>query len=234
MLGDFVSKEFYEAHGEHHIESGLSEDVFQHSLPGYEGLVAAWQDVPSKAGRELPTRSKSRPCEAKALAEELKRLLDSPASRHLTFGCITFYSSQVEAICSALVEHGITTKVGKHSYEVTKDYREVSLPSDGRERLVERLRIGTVDAFQGKEFDVVFLSAVRSNDHDDNDERARRRRYGHLMSPNRLCVSMSRQKRLLIVYGDSGLLAAPHAEEAVGPLVRFYQHLCAGEHGRVF
>lgn len=233
LLGAFVSKEFYEAEGEPQIKSGLPERAFAHDLPEYAGLVAAWRDVPPELGRERPDRSKSRSCEAKAVAQELKRLLDSPASAGLTFGCITFYSSQVEAICSALVQHDVTVKVGDHSYEVTQKYRDLRLPSEEGDRVVERLRIGTVDAFQGKEFDVVLLSAVRSNDHADGDEKERRKRYGHLMSPNRLCVSMSRQKRMLVVFGDASLLEAPHAEEAIGPLVRFHRELCGGEHGRV-
>ena len=169
-------------------------------------------------------RVKSRPSEAKALAEELKRLLDTPAAKDLTFGCITFYSAQVKCINEELQRLGVVDG----GDEVVPDYRDLHL-SNGQ--IVERLRIGTVDAFQGKEFDVVLLSVVRSNDQRDHDERARRGRYGHLMSPNRLCVSMSRQKRLLIVFGDPTLLDAPNAEEAIGPLVRFRQGLCGGEYG---
>lgn len=33
---------------------------------------------------------------------------------------------------------------------------------DGSESMEERLRVGSVDAFQGKEFDVVLLSCVRT------------------------------------------------------------------------
>ena len=80
---------------------------------------------------------------------------------------------------------------------------------------------------------MVLLSVVRSNSNNqrDHDERTLRGRYGHLMSPNRLCVSMSRQKRLLIVFGDPTLLEAPNAGSAIGPLVRFRQELCEGEYG---
>ena len=63
--------------------------------------------------------------------------------------------------------------------------------TDGR----ERLRVGTVDSFQGKEFDVVFLSLTRSNNVRGEDDAAQRRRYGFLMLENRLCVAMSRQRR---------------------------------------
>ena len=229
-LGEFVSREFYEAHEEPRLKAGLASESFRHTLPGYGGAVAAWVDVPSEDGPEKPGSSKSRPAEAVALARELRRLLDVPEARELTFGCITFYSSQVESICSELVHHGVTNKSGERVHEISPTYRDLVLP-DGR--VAERLRIGTVDAFQGKEFDVVLLSVVRSNRLPDRTERDKRRRYGHLMSPNRLCVSMSRQRRLLIVFGDSALLDAPEAESAVGPLVRFRRELCGGEHGRL-
>jgi superfamily I DNA and/or RNA helicase len=62
------------------------------------------------------------------------------------------------------------------------------------------------------EFDVVFLSMVRSN---------ARGSFGHVTSPNRLCVAMSRQKRLLIVAGDDGMLRTPNAPQGISPLVEF-------------
>ena len=49
--------------------------------------------------------------------------------------------------------------------------------------------------------------------------------FGHLMSPNRLCVSMSRQKRVLVVAGDSQLLEHELARESVPALVDFHD-LC--------
>ncbi|GAA7520669.1 hypothetical protein MMM110_15100 [Helicobacter pylori] len=55
------------------------------------------------------------------------------------------------------------------------------------------LEIGTVDSFQGKEFDVVFLSSVRTC-HTEG--------FGFLKDFPRLCVALSRQKRALIVVGD--------------------------------
>ena len=68
-----------------------------------------------------------------------------------------------------------------------KRYREVQLENG---RSAERLRYGTVDAFQGMEFDVVFLSMVRSNTFRDHSENACRMKYWHLMSPNRLIEAM--------------------------------------------
>lgn len=214
-LGRFLSREFYEPFPGEGFTSPLPDSLFAHALPGYEGTAAAWLNVPMRQDKEVPGPSKSRPVEAKALVSELKRLIDHAAGAALNFGIITFYSAQVSAIRQELRAAGLTDEEG----QIVEPYRDLVRP-DGKR--VERLRYGTVDAFQGMEFDVVFLSMVRSNDRPGGDEAALRKKYGHLMSPNRLCVSMSRQKRLLVVVGDTGMLRHADAERAIGPLVRFH------------
>lgn len=225
-LGRFVAEQFYPANEQ--FGSGFGPERFGHALPGYEGQFAAWVHVPVERGRERPGQSKSRSVEAEVIARELKRLIDSDAARELTFGVITFYSSQVLELGKHLTGvggGGLMSPLGRDGYRVADAYRDLRLP-DGK--VVERLRVGTVDAFQGKEFDVVFLSMVRSNREEDVTEKERRRKYGHLMSPNRLCVGMSRQKCLLIVVGDAGMLRAPHAGQAILPLVKYFD-LCKEE-----
>ena len=51
------------------------------------------------------------------------------------------------------------------------------------------------------------------------------------MLENRLCVAMSRQKRLLVVVGDSEMLKGEQAAQVVPGLVKFYQLCCGGDHG---
>ncbi|QDG52057.1 hypothetical protein FIV42_15295 [Persicimonas caeni] len=224
-LGDFVSREFYEKTEDLEVRSGLENDDFEHELPGYEDAVAAWLDVPvGPFGREVDGQSKSRPAEAKIIAEELKRLIDAPQEKNLSFGVITYYGAQRDEIWQALCEHGLAEQVEPNEYRVAEDY--LRLP-DGR----ERLRVGTVDAFQGKEFDVVFLSMVRSNTKRAKTPHDYQSKYGFLMSPNRMCVSMSRQRKLLIVVGDRSFLREPGADEAIAPLIAFHDDLCRGEYG---
>ena len=91
----------------------------------------------------------------------------------------------------------------------------------------ERLRVGTVDAFQGKEFDIVFLAATRSNRIQPANEKMKRRKFGHLLLDNRLCVAMSRQKRLLIVVGDAAM-ATNHV-----PGLQEFLKLCRTQHGTI-
>lgn len=224
VLGRFVSEQFYEPHRERFGSPRPSTD-FAHDLPGYEGWAAAWIPVPLDMGREISGQSKSRPVEAQAIAAELKRLIDSPTGSALSIGVITFYSAQVAAIGRELAKVGLMVADEGEGFRVADAYRDLTVIKNERTERRERLRVGTVDAFQGKEFDLVFLSMVRSNTLRADTEKQRRSKYGHLMSPNRLCVSMSRQKRLLIVVGDPGMLRAPNAKAAIGPLVAFHK-LC--------
>jgi hypothetical protein len=227
ILGDFVSRTFYEYHGEPPIRAGRPEEEFVHNLPGYENTVAAWINVPLRAGKESKGRSKSRPAEAKRIAQELKKLIGNDT--RLTFGIIAFYSAQVTEIWKALCEVDIAERTDDGIYQIVNAYRETR---NNEGKLVERLRVGTVDAFQGKEFDVVFLSMTRSNDIKAVSEEWYLKKYGFLMLENRLCVAMSRQQRLLITVGDLEMVKVEAAPKAIRELVTFYE-LCQESHGKI-
>jgi hypothetical protein len=227
ILGDFISRTFYEYHGEPAIRAGKPEEEFVHNLPGYENVVAAWINVPFSAGGETKGRSKSRPIEAKRIAQELKKLIEYDT--RLTFGIIAFYAAQVTEIWKALCEVGIAQQTEDGIYQITTAYRETR---NHEGKIVERLRVGTVDAFQGKEFDVVFLSMTRSNKMNANSEEFYHKKYGFLMLENRLCVAMSRQQRLLITVGDLEMVRAEAAPKAIRELVAFYE-ICQKSHGKI-
>ena len=159
------------------------------------------------------------------IAKEVSRL--ATARRDLSFGVISFYAAQVDEVLGAMEPLGMSERLDDGSFRVADAWRETR-DADGH--LKERLRVGTVDAFQGKEFDVVFLSMTRSNDFALTDERSLRRKFGHLMLENRLCVAMSRQQRLLVVVGDVAMLRGEAAEKALRGLVAF-RDLCSGKHG---
>jgi hypothetical protein len=227
ILGDFVSRTFYEYHGEPPIRAGRLESEFVHNLPGYENTVAAWINVPLSAGKETSGKSKSRSIEAKRIAQELKKLIVH--NRELTFGIIAFYAAQVTEIWQALCDVNIAERTDEGTYQICQPYRETR---NHEGKIVEKLRIGTVDAFQGKEFDIVFLSITRSNDINANQEELFRKKYGFLMLENRLCVAMSRQQRLLIAVGDLGMVKTETAPQAIRELVNFYQ-LCQQPYGKI-
>ncbi|NLE43080.1 MAG: DNA/RNA helicase, partial [Chloroflexi bacterium] len=221
VLGRFVSKAFYDRYGEG-FGDGLPPESFSHQLSPYEERVAAWVNVPFLNGGEIGRQSKRRPYEAKRVARELRNLIDQDST--LTFGVISFYTGQVQEIMECLCDVGLTERDESGNLRIAPGYRETR---DAEGKFVERLRVGTVDAFQGKEFDVVILSVTRSNQLRGEDERTLRRKYGFLLLENRLCVAMSRQKRLLIVVGDESMLDHPAAEHRLAGLVAFHQ-LCTG------
>jgi superfamily I DNA and/or RNA helicase len=102
VLGDYVSRNFYEIHEDGVIESPRDASEFRHDLPGYvkNGSLASprGSNVPAdgRIGREVRGTSKSRPVEARAIAKEVRRLIEHDSK--LTFGVIAFYSAQVDEI----------------------------------------------------------------------------------------------------------------------------------------
>ena len=219
-LGAFVSRCFYEAFGDPKIEPGKTEDEFSHALPGYNGRVAAWLSVPEKLGREKHAgHSWVRHSEAQAVAKELARLIEaSPAS--MSIGIISFYGAQIAEIWQQLDQLGLAIR-DADGYRIIQKFRYAT---DHMGRQAERVQIGTVEnSFQGKEFDVVILSLTRCNNHKASDnEEALRRKYGFLTLINRLCVAMSRQRRLLIVAGDEKMVEdIPGRVPSLEPLREF-------------
>lgn len=232
ILGDFISKNFYESVGMELVESGRKAEDFYHELPGYEGKVCAWLDVPAELGAERRHgTSRIRGAEVEVVAQEVFRLLQA-GGKELSIGIITFYSAQSVQIMEALTKLGVMTKT-TNGYQSEPEYRSTSAGE-------ERLRIGTVDAFQGKEFDVVLLSNVRSNtrkvcanlESPEQREKQLNGKYGFLRLASRMNVAMSRQRKLLIVVGDRGMTDGEEAQEAVPALVSFIE-LCRGAYGCV-
>ncbi|QIE30194.1 DEAD/DEAH box helicase [Caballeronia sp. SBC2] len=212
LLGDFVSRNFYERFNpSEKFGSGRPTTDFTHDLPGTDNKPAIWLDVPIVKGmHKKHGTSWTRPAEATAIVHQLQMWMNSEVGQNLSFGVISFYKAQANLIKEQLGRQADDDK---------------------------KLRIGTVDSFQGMEFDVVFLSMVRTlpksqEPEDDDREIQARKLFGHLCLYNRLNVSMSRQKKVLIVAGDSDLLRGDLAAEFVPGLVDFLK-LCQTE-GMVF
>ncbi len=257
MLGDFVSKQFYEAVGLGKVESGRTEEDFAFSEeflgaigtlePYYRDQVCQWIDVPVAQGKDQrmgTSRSRVRDSEAQRIAEEVVRLLQAGGDS-LSIGVITFYAAQRDLLMEKLAQKqigGIPLMERRNgSYEPHEQFKWArKMRGDGSVSLEERLRVGSVDAFQGKEFDVVLLSCVRTyqpakprqanSDDDASREKQLNRQFGFLRLPNRMNVAMSRQRQMLICVGDAALATSPEGKEAVPALVAFYQ-MCGGDHG---
>jgi len=126
-----------------------------------------------------------------------------------SLGIITMYRSQEEYIKELLRNKGFMIGGGVI------------------DKFSSRLRVGTVDSFQGREFDVVLLSPVRSNKYSAKSLKEARGKFGFLTFKNRLNVSLSRQKKLLIVVGDRGMYQTPEAKAYVTGLYEFNK-MCQG------
>lgn len=226
-LGDFVSEQFYAPYGEL-LASGREAEEFKHDVHighhALSGKVAAWIDVPMNMGREQSGRSKSRAVEAKRVAQEAANILKQ--NPELSVGVITFYATQRDAIFKEMGNLGLTEQADDDGFRIADEWQRTLTGK-------ERLRVGTVDAFQGKEFDVVLLSLTRANTVAVKDEATRRKRYGFLLLENRLCVAMSRQQRLLIIVGDRAMAEDEEAKQSVPSLHAFLQLCKEADHGSI-
>ncbi|MFE5854641.1 DEAD/DEAH box helicase [Streptomyces sp. NPDC056500] len=220
VLGTFVSDNFYEGT----LRNGREASEFAHGIDRYGEVPAVWLRVPLSSGGETKRgTSRARRAEATAIATEIVQLIDRYPG--LTFGVIAFYAAQVTEVWTELKKAGIA------EFTEAEGWRPIPrLCRDENGTPLDRLRVGTVDAFQGMEFSVTYLSTVRSCAPEARTDA--RRDYGHLTVKNRLCVAMSRQQRLLVVVGDDAMFG-PGAPEAVEPLTEFLA-LCRKEQdGRV-
>jgi len=225
VLGQFVSDQFYPPNEA--FDSGHKPENFAHQIvlangTPLAGRVAAWIEVPRSAGPEDRGRSKRRACEAERVAREAQAIL--AGNPDLSVGVITFYAAQRDAILEAMASLGLAEPDEEVGHRIRDQWIHTR---DGR----ERLRVGTVDAFQGKEFDVVLLSLTRSNAVRVTDEASQRKRYGFLLLKNRLCVAMSRQRRLLILVGDPDMARGEEARRFVPALAAFAKLCEEGVHG---
>ena len=224
VLGNFISSQFYECEGDGPVMSGRVAEEFAHDVPGYRGRCAAWINVSLEQGKDRRDgSSRTRKAEADAIAAEVKRIVDACGSS-LSIGVVTFYSAQVKMIMRSMLAHGVTDSENGEIV-ISEKYRRTKAGQ-------EWIRVGTVDSFQGKEFDIVFLSIVRANDlnvpevgKESDVDAALTRKFGHLRLPNRMNVAMSRQKKLLVVVGCRSMIEAPGLGHGVSALTAFLK-LC--------
>ena len=211
----------------------------------YDGKVCQWINVPLSEGKtDKRGTSKIREAEAECIAKEIQRLFQA-AGNKLSIGVITFYAAQRDLIMEKLTNikvNGTPLMVRRDGQIVPSE--EFATTSEGE----EGLRVGSVDGFQGKEFDVVLLSCVRtwyepkskvitSNTQSSSDEASTleyedklNKMFGFLRLPNRMNVAMSRQRQMLICVGDETLVTNEYADEGIPSLKSLHQ-LCGGEHG---
>ncbi len=216
FIGDFISRIYY--NGELKAGRTNQAEMKRHGLtvPWAREKVAVFCDV---KGDEESGKSKTRKREAIRIFKLLKEIEGDAAFENLTVGIITFYAKQERVLFDEAVNTGYAVCSNEGEFEIACAWRKTA---DGR----EKLRIGTVDSFQGKEFDIVILSTVRSNFNAfPRTEENAKRIFGFLALPNRLNVACSRAQRLLIVVGDGQMYGDDLAKAHVEGLHEFYTTL---------
>lgn len=218
-IGDFISNTYYKdpRTGEGMLKAG-SESLCQTkrhhlSIPWAKDKTMIFchvsGDKPESRGRSI-----CRQAEAARIMSIIDELREDPEFGNLSVGVITFYSRQVTTLFEEATkpEHGYVVK-DKDGYSIAPKYRTM----DGDK---EKFRIGSVDSFQGKEFDIVILSAVRSNSQSREDGNEKNV-FGFLTLKNRLNVAFSRAQKLVIVVGDANMFEDSYAEKYVPGIYEF-------------
>ncbi len=207
-LGSLVSDFFYDGK----IKSIRPESDFEHDYHGLKGKCLYWLDTPfdekldRQDYRKAGSSSRRNIPEAKKIAKHIKEALDSSNYEKLSIGVITIFKDQAESIKKELRNIDVLDE----NYEMTGKYMD------------QELLVGTVDAFQGREFDVVYLSLVYVFNEKKNYSRLANENSMSLMN-----VALSRQKRLLIVVGDMSVYNNELAKYKVKPLYKLAK-LCSG------
>ncbi|MCA1645129.1 MAG: AAA family ATPase, partial [Chloroflexi bacterium] len=169
-IGELVSRVFYAER----VRTGPAAPRRGTGLPAFPSPVT-WVDTRALKGNvesRAGGTSLFNVAEAR-LVTSITRHLAAHAPPNLTIGVITAYAEQRDLLRRLM---------GPHDW-----------PPD------RALEIDTVDAFEGREKDIIVLSLVRAN---------RRRDIGFLRLEQRLNVAVSRSRRLIIIVGDTSTLRA--------------------------
>jgi MoxR-like ATPase len=143
--------------------------------------AVTWVDTSTLEGSREERRGTSLVNTAEArLVLQLTRHLVDAAPAGLTIGVIAAYAQQRDLLRSLLADHAV--------------------PPD------RQLEVDTVDAFEGREKDIIVLSLVRAN---------QLGAIGFLRLAQRLNVALSRARRGLIVVGDVSVLQGGYLDELV-------------------
>jgi len=170
VIGDFISKTFYNGT----ITNGEKTIKNTNCYSICNSKNVAWFNIPVTSGLEEGKPSYYRIVEVKKVMEVLGEIISNLNRQEVKIGIISFYKRQAEIISGEIRGH---------------------YPQDVR----SMIECATVDSFQGKEFDIVILSTVRSNVLQTAGESLGFIHY----SISRINVALSRAKRLLIVVGDA-------------------------------
>lgn len=169
VIGDLISKLFYESK----LISKTSREEKTIPLKMFESKPLVWLSTASRSDRKEEPISDSfrNTCEAKLIFEQLLEIDEELGGLKL--------KKEIAIIAGYRGQRDRLTRLYESNYKARFHNMTVE--------------INTVDAFQGRETDIVFYSIVRSNDEGN---------LGFLKDVRRLNVAFSRARELLVVVGD--------------------------------
>lgn len=191
-IGRLISECFYEGL----LESKTSEGERDHHLPWCKSAVIWYstKNLPNHYETKDPSsNSFLNQAEVDQIINIMERISETYSQANIndkTIGVITAYQGQKQALQSRV--GGYLKKWGS--------FKEIE--------------IDTVDAYQGRERDIIIYSIVRSNLHG---------KVGFLKDERRLNVALSRARDLLIIVGDEDVAYAD-IRASVNPFFTLRQH----------
>ena len=163
-IGNLISEVFYNRE----IITGVSDTDRQHAVKRFVGKSIVWintEMLPNHASRRVTCGSSYNQSEVKIIRTLLEEMNAQEDADNLDIGIITGYRAQKDHI-NKVFKNGDFKKIGN-------------------------VDINTLDAFQGRENDIIIYSTVRTS---GNIE--------FLQEKERANVALSRAKSLLIICGD--------------------------------
>jgi hypothetical protein len=191
-IGDLCSTVFYDkllANKANALEASNIIEYQGHSLSGLAWIDTSCLGEESYEEKGEATSFINR-TEANIIVEIVVSLLQYEGHRHATIGAICMYKDQVR-----LIEENIN-----------------KVPVCREALKGGQLEIGTVDSFQGRERDIVFLSLVRSN---------RENNAGFLKVSNRINVAISRARQHLLIIGNSRIATSQASDSAIAKVYNY-------------
>jgi len=170
-IGNLVSTAFYEGELTNHASATKPHEITAQPFRAERALV--WVDT-SVYGPAAYQHGLMNPCEAKLLAFLVKRI-----------GRFPQHDPRIPSVC-------VLSPYLEQVRILEEKLRNAPIPADS---------VKSVDAFQGRQAEVVFLSLVRYSDSPTTDLP---HGLGFLAEPERVNVAFSRARRLLVIVGAFG------------------------------
>ena len=154
------------------VDDGVEEKDKAHTITEYQGYSIIWINTSNEKGK----------WERKV---ENSTTFTNPLEAQIIKEQLRLIDKSME---KDKYEIGIITP-----YSGQKEVIRKQLKSMNFSNITEQIPVNSVDAFQGGQKDIIIYSTVRSN---------KRRNNGFMTKKERINVSFSRAKRLLIIVGD--------------------------------